>query len=128
MPLKKIITVAAILITAIACRDYREVHFWIVNNTDDDINVRYRVRTCIGMNSNCFPQNFSDSVKTGDSLMLRIQDQVTTDYEIEESFFDFGLYKNDEASKIDIWRDKLVEKDIFEDHIEFYVRVEPYFF
>lgn len=128
MPLKKTITVAAILITAIACRDYREVHFWIVNNTDDDINVRYRVRTCIGMNSNCFPQNFSDSVKTGDSLMLRIQDQVTTDYEIEESFFDFGLYKNDESSKIDIWRDKLVEKDIFEDHIEFYVRVEPYFF
>jgi hypothetical protein len=126
--LKRFLILAVIMITAIGCRDYREVHFWIINNTDQDVTVRYRVRTCLGMNSNCFPQNFSNTVEPNDSVMLQIQDQVTTDYDIEESFFDFGLYQNDNASEVNIWRNNLVEKDIFEERIEFFVRVEKDFF
>lgn len=128
MTFKRFLMFLFIVVTTTACRDYREVHFWIINNTDEDVTVRYRVRTCMGMNSNCFPQNFSNTVEPNDSVMLQIQDQVTTDYDIEESFFDFGLYQGDNASEVNIWREKLVEKEIYEERIEFFVRVERDFF
>lgn len=114
--------------TLVSCRDYREVNFWVINETAEEFTVRYRVRVCLGLNSNCFPQNLSQNVSAGDSVMLQIQDQITTDYDIEESFFGFELEQNGEISDVDIWKDKLVEKIIFDEHIEFYLRVDESFF
>ncbi|MCH8545627.1 MAG: hypothetical protein LAT54_02745 [Cryomorphaceae bacterium] len=127
-PIKTFLVLVFMASTLVACRDYREVNFWVINETAEDLTVRYRVRVCLGLNSNCFPQNLSQNVSAGDSIMLQIQDQITTDYDIEESFFGFELEQNEKISTVDIWKGKLVEKIIFEEHIEFYLRVDDTFF
>ena len=111
-----------------SCRDFREIRFHVVNKTAQDITVEYRVRSCLGVNTSCFPTTYKADIEPEESVKLNIQDHTTTDYDIEESFFSFIIEQDDKASTFNFWGSDKLKKDIYDDYIEYTLTVDASFF
>ncbi|MCC5916916.1 MAG: hypothetical protein JJU02_06260 [Cryomorphaceae bacterium] len=125
---RKIFLLLVISMTLSGCRDFREINFFVINTTSQEISVKYRVRSCLGVNTNCFPQTFNTNIAAGDEVRLNLQDHSTTDYEIEESFFEFEITRGSTKSTYKFWGTDKLKTEIFEEHIDHRLYVDEDFF
>lgn len=109
-------------------RDFREVDFYVINKTTRDIEVVYRVRVCLGNQTSCLPRTFEKTVTPNEEKKLFFQDNITTDFDIEEGFFNFEIKQNGNASTFNFWKSNKLEKIVEDDLITYRLYVDSEFF
>jgi hypothetical protein len=109
-------------------RDFREVNFYVINKTTRDIEVEYRVRVCLGTQTSCLPRTFEKTLTANEEKKLYFQDNITTDFDIEEGFFYFEISQNGVVSSFNFWKSDKLEKNIEEDLITYRLYVDSEFF
>ncbi|TVQ78842.1 MAG: hypothetical protein EA358_04520 [Flavobacteriales bacterium] len=123
----KTLVLAALLLLS-GCRDFREVDFFVHNNTNQNIVVIYRVRVCMGTQTSCLPRTFTDTIASGNEKLLYFQDNITTDFDIEEGFFNFEVEQNGVTSNYNFWKSEKLEKMVEDDKITYRLQVDASFF